>query len=109
MKLETLEKIVKTMATLAKDLGLIALGMWGIWHQEHTGKVQGELLIVYTVILGIPTATNVLALLHGSRRTSENDTTSLRSGYQASSSSVDSGSSSSRSLGDEPTITPSGG
>ena len=105
MKLETFEKIVKTVATLAKDLGLIALGMWGIWHQEHTGEVRGELLIVYTVILGIPTATNVLALLHGSRRTSGDDIISQRSQSLDSSSSPGSGSSASRSL-DEPT--PSG-
>jgi hypothetical protein len=107
VKLDTFEKIVKTVATLTKDLGLIALGMWGIWHQEHTGEVRGELLIVYTVILGIPTATNVLALLHGSRRTSDDDTTLQRSESLGSSSLPGSGSSSSRSLGDEP-ITPSG-
>ena len=108
MKLETLEKITKTVATLAKDVGLIALGMWGIWHQEHTGEVRGELLIVYTVILGIPTATNILALLHGSRRISDDDTTSQPSGSRASSSLPGSGSSSLRSLGDEPSIPPSG-
>ena len=79
MKLDSWESIVRTVVTVIKDIGLVALGMWGIWHQERTGHVQGELLIVYTVILGIPTATNGLGLLYGLRRSSPDPITSRSS------------------------------
>jgi len=95
VKLESWEKVVRTATTVGKDIGLVGLGMWGIWHQEHTGKVELPLLIVYTVILGIPTATNVLGLLSGLRHTSTSQHTSSLSPSDSSPSLPPSGSSSS--------------
>lgn len=39
------------------------LALWGVWHQEHTGKVNPWLLLTYVVILGLIPAGHALALL----------------------------------------------
>lgn len=42
---------------------MTALALWGVWHQEHTGKVNAWLLLTYVVILGIIPASHAVALL----------------------------------------------
>lgn len=46
-----------------RDVGTTALALWGVWHQEHTGKVNPWLLLTYVVILGLVPASHALALL----------------------------------------------
>jgi hypothetical protein len=100
--LHKLEQASKIIATVLKDIALITLGVWGIWHEEHTGQPHPELLIVYTSILCIPTATHVLAYWNQSRRTSDTDTTSSPSSSPDSSSRSSSSSSSLGRLVDDP-------
>jgi hypothetical protein len=49
--------------TILKDLGLYATGIFGILYQLITGEVNAMLLGVFTVMLGIPGATNIFWLL----------------------------------------------
>lgn len=51
------------LITVLRDVALTAIGLGGIVHQELYGPVKPELLIVYTVILGIPGAANIVQLL----------------------------------------------
>lgn len=46
-----------------RDLLLLGLGVFGILHQELTGQPEPALLVVYTTLLGIPGAANVLSIL----------------------------------------------
>lgn len=46
-----------------RDVGMTCLALWGVWHQEHTGKVNPWLLLTYVVILGLIPASHALALL----------------------------------------------
>lgn len=48
---------------IAKDIGLYALGIFGIMYQLLTGEVNALLLGVFTSVLGIPAATNIFLLL----------------------------------------------
>ena len=48
--------------TVARDVGMTGLALYGIWHQEDTGKVEWKLLLVYVVILGIIPASHAVAL-----------------------------------------------
>lgn len=45
------------------DVGMTSLALWGVWHQEHTGKVNPWLLLTYVVILGLIPASHAVALL----------------------------------------------
>jgi len=49
--------------TALRDVGTTGIALWGVWHQEHTGKVNPWLLLTYVVILGIIPASHALALL----------------------------------------------
>jgi hypothetical protein len=49
--------------TVAKDLGLYVVGIFGILYQLLTGHTDPLLLAVFTVMLGIPGATNIFWLL----------------------------------------------
>jgi len=42
---------------------MTGLALWGVWHQEHTGRVNPWLLLTYVVILGIIPASHAVALL----------------------------------------------
>lgn len=44
----------------------LALGVFGVLHQEITGRVNLDLLAVYTVLLGLPGAVGVIHLVRGS-------------------------------------------
>lgn len=46
-----------------RDVGMTSLALWGVWHQEHTGKVNALLLLTYVVILGLIPASHAVALL----------------------------------------------
>lgn len=41
---------------------MTALALYGVWHQEHTGRVNPWLLLTYVVILGIIPASHAVAL-----------------------------------------------
>lgn len=82
----------QAIVTVLRDLGCIAVGVYGVLHQEVTGHVNGELLAVYTTLLGVPGAIGLAQLLLGRAVTGPGGTT------ESSSSSL-SGSSSSQSPG----------
>lgn len=46
-----------------RDVGTTMLALWGVWHQEHTGHVNGLLLLTYVVILGLIPASHAISLL----------------------------------------------
>lgn len=46
-----------------RDVGMTGLALWGVWHQESTGKVNPWLLLTYVVILGLIPASHAVALL----------------------------------------------
>ena len=48
---------------ILRDLSLLAVGVIGLLHQEFTGQANPWLLGVYTAILGVPGAANVIAIL----------------------------------------------
>lgn len=48
--------------TVARDVGMTGLALYGIWHQESTGKVNPWLLLTYVVVLGIIPASHAVAL-----------------------------------------------
>lgn len=45
------------------DVAMTVIALWGVWHQEHTGKVNPWLLLTYVVILGLIPASHAVALL----------------------------------------------
>lgn len=47
---------------VARDLITSAVAIWGIVNEERSGDVHWELLVVYTALLGVPTALNVWAI-----------------------------------------------
>lgn len=49
--------------TVLRDVTMSGLALYGIWHQESSGKVNGLLLLTYVVILGLVPASHALALL----------------------------------------------
>jgi hypothetical protein len=49
--------------TVLRDVTMTGLALYGIWHQEDSGKVNGLLLLTYVVILGLVPASHALALL----------------------------------------------
>jgi len=53
----------RALFTAMRDVGMTGLALWGVWHQEHTGKVNPWLLLTYVVILGLIPASHALALL----------------------------------------------
>jgi hypothetical protein len=53
------------MVTIGRDVALTLIGIAGILHQELVGPVKPELLIVYTTLLGIPGAANLIGLARG--------------------------------------------
>jgi hypothetical protein len=72
------------MVTIGRDVALTLIGIGGILHQELVGPVKPELLIVYTTLLGIPGAANLIGLARG---LSDSVTAQPRSGQVESSSS----------------------
>jgi hypothetical protein len=47
---------------VGRDLVTSTVAIWGIVNEERSGAVHWELLVVYTAMLGIPTALNVWAI-----------------------------------------------
>lgn len=56
-----------------RDLSLLGVGIFGLLHQELTGQANPALLLVYTTILGIPGATNILAILRSTTPTGDGE------------------------------------
>lgn len=52
----------RTAFRAVTDVAMTAVALYGIWHQEHTGKPQWQLLLTYVVILGLIPATHAVAL-----------------------------------------------
>ena len=48
--------------TVLRDVTMTSLALYGIWHQESSGRVNPWLLLTYVVILGLIPATHALAL-----------------------------------------------
>jgi hypothetical protein len=51
-----------TVSTVVRDLVLLAVGSFGVVHEELTGSASVPLLVVYTTMLGIPGAAGALWL-----------------------------------------------
>lgn len=64
--------------TVVRDVGCLLVGLAGIVHQEATGSVRPELLLVYTTLLGVPGALGLLSL-RGRSSTSESPSQSPQS------------------------------
>jgi hypothetical protein len=76
------KQLVELVTTVTRDVGSVALGLWGIYHQQITGVTSWELLVVYGALLGVPGVAGVLQLL----RNGGAGTASLPSASPASSS-----------------------
>lgn len=48
--------------TVLRDVSMTGLALYGVWHQESTGRVNPWLLLTYVVILGIIPASHAVAL-----------------------------------------------
>ena len=60
---------VQVILTVARDVGFIVVGLGGIIYQQVTNRVNFELLLVYTTMLGIPGAVALLQLSRGKQET----------------------------------------
>lgn len=49
--------------TVLRDVTMTGLALYGVWHQESSGRVNPWLLLTYVVILGLVPASHALALL----------------------------------------------
>lgn len=58
----TAERRFRALFTVLRDLGMTGLALYGVWHQEQTGKVNPWLLLTYVVILGLIPASHAVAL-----------------------------------------------
>lgn len=56
-----------------RDLLLLGVGIFGLLHQELTGQANPALLLVYTTILGIPGAANLIAILRSTGPTGDGE------------------------------------
>lgn len=52
----------RTAFAAIRDIGMTGLALYGVWHEEHTGKVNPWLLLTYVVILGLVPATRAIDL-----------------------------------------------
>lgn len=66
--------------TAARDVGMTGIALWGVWHQEHTGRVNPWLLLTYVVILGLIPASHALALLRAAPSSAGSPDTASASG-----------------------------
>lgn len=53
----------RTAFTAVRDVSMTGLALYGVWHQEQTGRVNPWLLLTYVVILGLIPASHALALI----------------------------------------------
>jgi hypothetical protein len=53
----------KAAFTVLRDVAMTGLALYGVWHQESSGRVNPWLLLTYVVILGLVPASHALALL----------------------------------------------
>lgn len=49
--------------TVLRDVAMTGLALYGVWHQESSGRVNPWLLLTYVVVLGLVPANHALALL----------------------------------------------
>jgi hypothetical protein len=55
--------------TVVRDVTFLVIGLGGITYQQVTGRVNVELLLVYTGLLGVPAAVAVKKLYPGRTET----------------------------------------
>lgn len=65
MKRRVTAASVQAGLTIFRDLTLWVGGLAGIAYQQLTGQVNGELLVVYTSMLGIPGVIGLVQLSRG--------------------------------------------
>lgn len=75
----------QAVVAVARDLLCLAAGVFGIVHQELTGQIRPELLIVYTTLLGIPGAVGLIQLSRGKPEATPTTTSSSPSPSASSS------------------------
>lgn len=56
------ERRFRAAFTILRDTTMTGLALYGVWHQEQTGRVNPWLLLTYVVILGIIPASHAVAL-----------------------------------------------
>lgn len=56
------ERWFRAAFTIIRDTTMTGLALYGVWHQESTGRVNPWLLLTYVVILGLIPATHAVAL-----------------------------------------------
>jgi hypothetical protein len=49
-----------------RDVATTGLALYGVWHQESSGRVNPWLLLMYAVMLSLIPASHAVALLRGS-------------------------------------------
>lgn len=54
---------IQNVLVVGRDAGMIVVGLGGIIFQQVTGRVNIELLLTYTALLGVPGAIQVLQRL----------------------------------------------
>lgn len=57
---------LQAFVTVARDLVLLGIGTFGILHQEITGHVNLDLLVLYGVMVGVPGAAALVQVARGS-------------------------------------------
>ena len=62
MSTRSAETRFRAAFTVLRDTTMTGLALYGVWHQEHTGRVNPWLLLTYVVILGIIPASHAVAL-----------------------------------------------
>ena len=60
---------LKAAFTVLRDLVLLGLGVFVVLHQELTGQVRPELLLVATTLLGLPGTIGLVQLFRGKSET----------------------------------------
>lgn len=67
---------LRKVLVLLRDLAPLVLGIFGVLHQEITGRVNLDLLGLYTLLLGTPGAIAVVHLVRGNEGQSDTPSSS---------------------------------
>lgn len=79
MSTQRVAEVLKAAFTVLRDVILLGVGVLGILHQEFTGKVHPELLLVYSALFGVPGTIGLVQLLRGKPETPSTVDSSLPS------------------------------
>jgi hypothetical protein len=75
---------IQALVAVIRDLVLLAVGVFGIIHQEITGHVNLDLLVLYGALIGTPGAVGAVQLLRGSETPARTTTSSSPSAPSSS-------------------------